>query len=145
MIRMCWSPNRVALYATAVVAVLGASGKARSAESEPTAGKTTITHVDATGASKLLREKPTVILDVRTPEEFKAGHVSKSKNVDFNAADFEKRVSVLDRDATYLVTCQSGGRSTRSLQIFKKLGFKSIVHLDGGCRGWEKAGLPVEK
>jgi rhodanese-related sulfurtransferase len=133
-----------------MVAVVGAWGNAYSAESDPAesksvAEKTTIAHVDAAGASKLLREKNPVILDVRTPEEFKAGHLAKSKNVDFNAADFEKKVGALDRTATYLVHCQSGGRSTRSLEIFKKLGFKSVVHLDGGYRGWEKAGFLVER
>ncbi|MFP6881875.1 MAG: rhodanese-like domain-containing protein [Roseibacillus sp.] len=51
----------------------------------------------------------------------------------------------LDRNKAYLVHCRSGGRSTNSLGVWKKLGFKRVYHLDGGFLAWQKAKLPVEK
>jgi rhodanese-related sulfurtransferase len=54
-------------------------------------------------------------------------------------------VAKLDKGKTYIVHCQSGRRSTNSLETFTKLGFKNIVHLDKGFGDWQKAGLPVEK
>lgn len=105
-----------------------------------------IRNVDAKGAKELLSGSgPVVVLDVRTPAEFASGHIAGAKNLDFNDAGFVDGLSKLDRGATYLVHCAAGGRSTRSLARFKELGFKSVVHLDGGFNGWVQAGQPVEK
>jgi phage shock protein E len=126
---------------------LSSCGEAQS-DSKKTAGQpkaeTKITHVDAAQAGKLIADKKVVVLDIRTPKEFAAGHIAGGKNIDFYATDFEKDLAALDKDKTYLVHCGSGGRSTRSLESFKKLGFKSVVHLDGGFKAWEKAGKPIE-
>ena len=106
-----------------------------------------VQHVDAAGAKKLLDNKDSkvVVLDVRTPDEYKAGHLTGAVNVDFLNGKFADEIAKLDKEKTYVVHCQSGGRSTRSLEAFKKLGFKSIVHLDGGYAGWVKAKLPITK
>ncbi len=103
-------------------------------------------HVDAAGGEKLLgANKDVIVLDIRTPREFAGGHLPGARNVDFNAADFEKKLGELDRAKTYLVHCASGGRSGRSLDLFKKLQFQSIYHLDGGYNAWQRAGKTVEK
>ncbi len=127
--------------ATGILTALDEKKEKGSAASE-----TKIDHVDAAGAAKLLAgdQKP-VVLDVRTPAEHTAGHIAGAKQIDFSAADFATKVAELDKDQTYLVHCQSGRRSTGSLKVFKKLGFKHIVHLDGGFSGWEDAGQPVVK
>lgn len=109
-------------------------------------GKDGARHVDAAGAQKLLKEDPEVIVvDVRTPREFATGHLDKARNVNFQSKDFAAELGKLDRTKTYLVHCAAGGRSTQSLEVFRKLGFKSIVHLDGGMGAWTEAGLPVTK
>lgn len=116
------------------------------AASASVAEATAVQHVDAAGAKKLLADPgKVVVLDVRTPEEFAGGHLAGAKNLDFNQPSFRDELSKLDRDATYLVHCAAGGRSTRSLTRFKELGFKSVIHLDGGYNGWVQAGQPVEK
>ena len=102
-------------------------------------------HVDANAAEKLVKEGKVTVVDVRTADEYKAGRIAGAKNIDFTENDFEKKVSELDKSKSYLVHCGSGRRSTSSLETFKKLGFPSIYHLDGGMKGWEAAGKPVEK
>ncbi len=103
-------------------------------------------HVDAAGAAKLLEAKPdVVILDIRTGEEFKDGHLAKAVNIDFYDKAFGEKIDKLDKDKTYLVHCAVGGRSTKSLDQFKAKGFKNIYHLDGGYKAWEAAGKPVTK
>ncbi len=104
-----------------------------------------VQHVDPKQAEKLIANKSVVVLDVRTPEEFKQGHIAGAKNIDFQAPDFETRVDSLDKSKSYLVHCASGGRSTRCLPLLKKHEFQSVYHLDGGMKAWEKEGLPVEK
>jgi phage shock protein E len=105
-----------------------------------------VRHVEPAEARKLLKENPkVVILDVRTPREFVGGHLEKARNLDFQGKDFARQLEQLDRDKTYLVHCAAGGRSTKSLEVFQQLGFKSVVHLDGGLNAWTKAGLPLAK
>ena len=85
------------------------------------------------------------VIDVRTPEEFAESHLKGAQNVDIASPDFAKNLAKLDPSNTSLVHCAAGGRSTRSLSVLEKLGFKSIIHLDGGLNSWKKAGLPLEK
>ena len=115
------------------------------------AAKTTVKHTDAAAAKKLIddaaakKDGKLVVLDVRTPDEYKEGHIAGAVNVDFLGKDFAEQLAKLDKEKTYVVHCRSGGRSTKSLETFQKLGFKTIVHLDNGFGSWQKAGLPVEK
>jgi rhodanese-related sulfurtransferase len=108
-------------------------------------GSTSVQHVDAEQAQKLVADKKVVVLDIRTPGEFSTGRIAGAKNINFQAPDFEQQIGRLDKSKSYLVHCASGGRSSHSLLLFSKHGFKSIYHLDGGLKAWEKAGLPVEK
>ncbi len=84
-----------------------------------------------------------VILDVRTPEEFSAGHIAGAINIDFYDDDFEAQLSALDRSTPYLMHCRSGGRSSKALKIMKKLGFEDIAHLNSGFNGWQQADMPI--
>lgn len=102
-------------------------------------------HVNPVEAQKLITSRKVVVLDVRTPKEFVAGHIAGATNINFLAADFSKAVSNLDTNQTYLVHCAVGGRSTQALPVLTKLPLSSLYHLDGGIKAWEKAGLPVEK
>lgn len=112
-----------------------------------------VKHLNAPEAAKALSaaaeskapEKAITIIDVRTPEEFTEGHLKGAQNISIASPDFEKSLAKLDPAKTYLVHCGSGGRSTRSLATFSKLGFKSVIHLDGGMKAWKAAKLPVEK
>jgi rhodanese-related sulfurtransferase len=103
-----------------------------------------VKHVNAEEAAKLVQEGKVTVLDVRTEDEFKEGHIKGAKNVDFNAEDFAKKAAQVDKSKPVLVHCQAGGRSTKSLPTLEKLGFE-IYHLDGGFSAWEDAGKPVEK
>lgn len=102
-------------------------------------------HVKADEAAKLIAAGNVTVVDVRTADEFKDGHIKGAKNIDIMAADFEAQLAKLDKSKPTLVHCQAGGRSTRALPTFEKLGFKNLIHLDEGFGGWEAAGKPVEK
>ncbi|WP_395717612.1 rhodanese-like domain-containing protein [Prosthecobacter sp.] len=102
-------------------------------------------HVKADEAAKIIAEGKVAIIDVRTAEEFKDGHITGAQNIDIMAADFETQLTKLDKTQPTLVHCQAGGRSMRALKVFEKLGFTNLIHLDEGFGGWEAAGKPVEK
>lgn len=118
-----------------------AAGAAEEARVEAPA----ITHADAREAAKLVAEKKPAVLDIRTPREFAAGRIPGAVNIDFNAANFTRQLEKLDKDKPYLLHCATGRRSTRALPQFEKLGFKRIIHLDGGIKAWEKAGHATTK
>ncbi|BFR49575.1 rhodanese-like domain-containing protein [Nitratidesulfovibrio sp. HK-II] len=86
-----------------------------------------------------------MVLDVRTPGEFSEGHLQGARNIDFTSPEFRDRVRSLNRNRTYLVYCRSGNRSSKALEVFRELGFTSVLHMDGGTLAWNAAGLPLEK
>jgi len=79
-----------------------------------------------------------VILDVRTPEEFKGGHIEKAISIDFKSPDFRDRINMLNRKKTYLVYCKGGGRSTKAMRVLKDLNFNNLYHLFKGYEAWTK-------
>jgi rhodanese-related sulfurtransferase len=83
-----------------------------------------------------------VILDVRTPEEYEAGHLENAINIDFYSDDFEKELDALDRNKIYLEYCRSGGRSRSTLEKMKRLNFRGVYNMDGGFMTWRKKGYP---
>jgi phage shock protein E len=112
------------------------------AEPTPAAPK----NVTVNEAEKLIKEDPkVVVLDVRTPEEFKAGHIAGAKNIDFNGDNFEKQIAALDKSKTYIVHCAAGGRSGQACKIIEQVKLPSVYHMNEGFKTWEKAGKPVEK
>ncbi len=94
---------------------------------------------------KLRAQTNTVVLDVRTEKEFKAGHIPGAVNLDFNAPDFAKQAAALDKSKTYLVHCAGGVRSAKACNVMDKIAFTNVVNLEPGFKAWEKAGKPVQK
>jgi phage shock protein E len=82
------------------------------------------------------------VLDVRTPEEFAAGHIEGATLIDLSATDFTSRVGELDRSRTYLVYCRSGNRSAAAVQEMQRLGFTDLYDMRDGFIGWQSAGGP---
>lgn len=84
------------------------------------------------GSSELSPENnaSTIVIDVRTPEEYAAGHVDGAVNLNVEDPTFLANVSTLDPAGTYLVYCRSGNRSAYAKQIMDELGLNV---LDGGA------------
>ena len=85
------------------------------------------------------------ILDIRTPGEFQSGHLAKSIPIDFYSQTFAGQLNRLDKTKTYLVYCRTGNRSTKSLELFKKLKFQKVYHMASGIRVWKNEGFSVVK
>ncbi|KRE95255.1 hypothetical protein ASG76_06200 [Nocardioides sp. Soil774] len=126
-------PRRVSrpLVALASVAVLLA-GAAACGDVGP-AGPTTTSStppgsaepVPAEDALALVADGADVI-DVRTPEEFDAGHLDGALNIDFQSYDFTDRVDQLPRRISYVVYCASGNRATGAVEKMRELGFDVV-------------------
>ncbi|HKG25246.1 MAG TPA: rhodanese-like domain-containing protein, partial [Thermomicrobiales bacterium] len=104
---------------------------------------TTAPEVAEIGIDELAgRPASAVVLDVREPEEFAAGHVPGAINLP--QADLATRRDDLPRDAPLLLVCQGGYRSLRAAQFLKQAGFDRVVSVRGGTEAWRAAGRPVE-
>lgn len=86
-----------------------------------------------------------MVIDVRTADEFAAGHLAGAKEIDFYAASFKADLEKLDKATPYLVYCHSGNRSGQTSELMKQLGFTDVVDVQGGITAWMAAGLAVEK
>lgn len=107
--------------------------------------KSAVKRVSVEEYDKLRANKDYVILDVRTVEEFKTGHVPGATNISLNSPGFDEKVAKLDKGKTYLVNCAVGMRSARACKKLEAAGFQNLYDLAPGFDGWKKAGKPVEK
>jgi phage shock protein E len=86
-----------------------------------------------------------VILDVRTPEEFAAGHVPGAINIPYT--HLPSRVSEIadagDKDV--VLYCATGVRAERGAERLRENGFTKLLHLDGDMKAWEAQKRPLEK
>ncbi|MCR5886252.1 rhodanese-like domain-containing protein [Hymenobacter sp. J193] len=79
-------------------------------------------------AAKLIRKRQVVVLDVRTPEEFAAGHLAGARNVNFKGSDFAQQVATLDTAKTYLLYCASGNRSSKAATLMREHGVRKVIN-----------------
>lgn len=140
--------RRAALAATlASVAILlgGCSSGAVSATSGPTAATapaagTSLSPAEFAAAAKL---PYTILLDVRTPSEFAAGHLPGAVNLDVRSPDFAQAAAALDPGKNYAVYCHSGNRSKTAMTTLGQAGFTHLFDLTGGIGAWQSSGGEV--
>lgn len=118
----------------------GADSKPAPPATQPTVKKITLEEFE-----KMRKDKSAVVLDVRTPREFEAGHVPGAVNIPWQSPDFDKQVEKLDKSKTYLVHCYSGSRSAAATKEMSKLNFDHLFDFSGGTRAYQRAKMPVEK
>jgi hydroxyacylglutathione hydrolase len=83
-----------------------------------------------------------VVLDVREPSEYSAGHVPGA--VSIPQADLATRLDEVPREGELLVVCAGGTRSMRAAHFLRQVGFERVTNLAGGTNGWREAGHPLE-
>lgn len=136
-----------ALFALFAAACGGTTtGEPQAADAQPTEEQSAgIRLVSAQEGAEIQNNPPDdlVILDVRTPQEFAAGHVEGAIMIDFYAEDFAQQIAELDPDVPYLLYCNSGNRSGQTVPLLHELGFSDVADVDGGIQAWLADGLPT--
>ncbi len=92
--------------------------------------------------SDSLKAKKVQLVDVRTPEEFAAGHIDGAVNINYlDSQAFSNGIQQLDKNQPVYLYCRSGNRSGKSADTLAVKGFTKIYDLTGGYMGWaEKFG-----
>lgn len=96
-------------------------------------------------ARRIAESSAPIILDVRSVEEFKEGHIPGAVNIPYDA--LEKRLAELAADQAdeIVVYCRSGRRAVIAEEILAAAGFKNVKDLEGHMIGWDAAGLVTEQ
>lgn len=85
-------------------------------------------------------ESGALLLDVREPDEWAAGHAPGAKHVPLG--ELNARVDELPKDRPIVAICRVGGRSGKATEALVASGY-DVVNLDGGMQAWDAAGQPV--
>ena len=106
------------------------------------AGGPWVTPVQAT---HLINREDALVVDVRDPGEYGAGHILGAKNVPLARIDEGSPELAKRKDRPLVVYDDRGERASKAVGALKKQGFSRVVNLSGGIGAWQQAGLPVEK
>ena len=105
-----------------------------------------IVQVTSNEVSTLLeKNKKWIILDVRTPAEFKEGHLKNAINIDITADDSHQKIDKLNKKASYIVHCRTNHRSAKAVEYMNNQGFKTIYQMTDGYTGWIENKKTIEK
>ena len=101
--------------------------------------------INAARATELINREDALVVDVRDPGEYGAGHILGAKNVP--VARIDERASELakKKDRPLIIYCDGTDRSAKAAAALKRQGFTRVANLSGGLSAWQQAGLPVEK
>lgn len=104
-----------------------------------------IKDIDVNAALQLINHKNAFVLDVREPDEYKAGHLLNAQLIPLGK--LRERIGELKKykDVPVVVVCRSGNRSGTACVTLGKEGFSQAYNLAGGVMAWQKANLPMQK
>jgi len=89
-------------------------------------------------------KKPGVFLvDVREESEWHAGHAPSAIHLGKGIIERDIETRIPDTEARILLYCGGGYRSALSADNLQKMGYKNVISVDGGFRGWRELGLPI--
>ena len=87
---------------------------------------------------QLKEDANSVILDVRTEDEFNEWIIPGAINIDiYKGQGFIDAIEEMDKSKNYYVYCRSGGRRGQACSIMSELGFENAYNLLGGIMNWE--------
>lgn len=92
----------------------------------------------------LVEQKDVQLVDVRTPAEYKEGHIQYAQNIDFNSPTFDQDISKLDKQKPVMLYCNKGGQSAKCSEKLLKAGFIKIYDLQGGITQWKFKGMEIK-
>ncbi len=93
--------------------------------------------LDSAQYEKIISENEVTIIDVRTSEEYKSGHIKNAQNINVQSEDFKTKIQYFDKEKPIYIYCRSGARSGKAGKILEEMGFVEIYDLNGGILSWK--------
>ena len=85
----------------------------------------------------------TIVIDVRTPEEYGSGHLDGAVNIDVNSGVFAEQIATLDPAGDYVVYCRSGNRAGQAVALMEKAGIGAATNAGSLEQAAKATGLAV--
>jgi thioredoxin len=101
-------------------------------------------NVDSKEFSQGIKQAKAILLDVRTMDEFKNGHLKNSGQLNYYALDFRKKLLLLPPDQPVFLYCNTGYRSRKAAEILTENGYTKVYNLEHGILEWELKNYPVQ-
>jgi len=86
-----------------------------------------------------------VLVDVREDSEWARGHVPGAIHLGKGVIERDIEKTIPDKDTTVVLYCGGGFRSALAADNLQKMGYRNVISMDGGWRGWTEAGFPIIK
>jgi rhodanese-related sulfurtransferase len=139
LLQLCGMIRLVVLTVTAFLAIAACS-------QQPGQGKSVaVENLSTTAFESRMKSTPSkIVLDVRTDEEFKSGHLQGAINMNVNDPAFADIINKLDTTQPVFVYCLAGGRSAKAADILKDMGFPAVYNMEGGMSRWTSENRMVE-
>jgi len=83
------------------------------------------------------------VIDVRSSEEYKKGHIKFALNLEYNESSIAELLETLDMDKPVFVYCKTGASSMKAAAKMIEMGFRAVYNLQGGIAAWTNAGKPL--
>lgn len=100
-------------------------------------------NVDVATVRAIMGRDDVVLIDVREPEEYAAGHIPGVQLMPRGTVP--ARLKEIPTDKTVIVTCRSGNRSGQITDFLRRNGFTRVHNMQGGILAWQRAGYPLER
>ncbi len=94
--------------------------------------------------SEFKNKTNSIILDVRSSEEYANEHIEKSINIPLENIETKIKNIITNKNTTIYVFCRSGGRSATAQAILKNMGYKNTKNIIGGILKWKEQELPLK-
>jgi len=86
-----------------------------------------------------------ILVDTREDNEWARGHVPGAVHLGKGVIERDIEKAIPDKDATIVLYCGGGYRSALAADNLQKMGYRNVVSMDGGWRGWTESGYPTIK
>ena len=93
--------------------------------------------------ASLLNTKTVKLIDVRTPEEYEAGHLKGAQLINVYDSYFAAELDELNKAQLYVLYCANGKRSESARKLMEHKGFDNVYNLEGGIEKWQDEGHEV--
>ncbi|HEX9877707.1 MAG TPA: rhodanese-like domain-containing protein [Gammaproteobacteria bacterium] len=103
-----------------------------------------LTQVSAGEAVKLIN-RSAIVLDMRSPEAYRSGHIVNAKNISLAELQADPDQLNKKKNKLLLTVCETGAQAGKAANLLRRAGFENTFSLRGGIRGWQSESLPLVK
>ena len=135
---------RCSIVLVLVLMITACGGDVATTDNLPPEGAvmSTVNEIEPEDALLKVKAAYSQFIDVRTREEYSAGHAIRARNIPLN--ELPAKLDILEKGEPIYVICQTGRRSKEAAELLSRNGFKWVFNVTGGTEQWQADVLPMD-